>query len=51
MSDNLKTFLANLNKAVWDNESVTVGGGEFSPNELAEVIKEIKQRFENKGTI
>lgn len=45
MSDNLKTFLANLNKSLWDNESIVIGGGEFSPNELAEVIKEIKQLF------
>ena len=47
MSDNLCTFLANLNKSVWDNESVTVGGGEFSPNKLAQIVKEIKQRFES----
>lgn len=47
MSDILRTFLVNLNKSVWDNESITVGGGEFSPNELAEIIKEIKQRFES----
>lgn len=47
MSDNLYTFLANLNKAVWDNESVVIGGGEFSPNELVAVVKEIKQLIES----
>lgn len=37
----MKTFLANLNHAARNGETVTIGGGEFSPAELAHVVKTI----------
>lgn len=33
----MKTFAANLNRAIRDREAVTIGGGIFTPLELAEI--------------
>jgi hypothetical protein len=38
----LDTFLANLKKAIRDNETVTIGGGVFTPDELREILKAIE---------
>ena len=43
MANNLlETFLANLKSAVWDRETVTIGCGEFSYEELEQIRKEIE---------
>lgn len=38
----LDTFLANLKKAIRDNETVTIGGGIFTPDELREILRAIE---------
>lgn len=38
----LRQFIANMNKAVFDRESVTIGGGEFSNTELKQVLTVIE---------
>lgn len=37
-TDTLATFLANINKAANDCETVLIGGGEFNPDELRTVL-------------
>jgi hypothetical protein len=39
----LSTFLANLAHAVRNRETITVGGGDFSPAELAAILVEIQR--------
>lgn len=39
----LKTFLANLKKAIRDNENVTIGGGIFTPAELRQILEVIER--------
>ena len=39
----LETFLANLKHAYRNLETVSIGGGEFSPNELKRIEQEIKK--------
>ena len=38
----LDTFLANLRYAVRNKQTITVGGGDFSPGELKQVLQEIE---------
>lgn len=33
----MQTFTANLNRAIRDREAVTIGGGIFTPAELADI--------------
>jgi hypothetical protein len=35
----MKTLLANINKAIRDNETVTIGGGTFEAHELYKIIQ------------
>lgn len=35
----MKTLLANINKAIRDNETVTIGGGTFKAHELYKIIQ------------
>jgi len=37
-----ETLIANLEKAVFDRESVTIGGGVFSPDEIKAALNHIK---------
>lgn len=37
----LHTFLANLSKAARDSETISLGGGTFSPSEIKEVLREV----------
>jgi len=37
----IDTFLANAKRAVRDRETVSIGGGEFSPAEITTVIQAI----------
>jgi len=37
----LETFLANLRTAVLNRESVSIGGGTFTPEELLLVLKAV----------
>lgn len=39
----MKTFIANMRRAVRNCETVSIGGGAFSRGELAEVIGRIEQ--------
>lgn len=48
MSDLLDKLLFNLKISYFNNESITIGGGEFNPSELAAIVKEIKQLTEEK---
>ena len=41
MTDTLKTFAANLGCAIRNREIVHIGGGEFTGDELREVLKTI----------
>ena len=45
----LEVFLANLKGAWWDRETITVHKGEFTPEEIKQIIKEIEQLKANKG--
>lgn len=38
MSENVKTFVANLRRAIRNRETVDVGGGLFKPEELQAVV-------------
>lgn len=38
----MKTFLANLKHAVRNKETVTIGGGEFTPKELEPVVNALE---------
>lgn len=38
----LDTFVANLGHAIRNHETVTIGGGEFRPSELVEILEAIK---------
>lgn len=38
----LNTLLVNLNHAVWNRETTTIGGGVYSPEELEQAVNEIK---------
>lgn len=42
MPANVITFCANLKRAIRDHESVKIGGGTFSPDELREVLEYLK---------
>lgn len=39
----MKTFIANLKKAIRDNENVTIGGGVFTPDELREILEVLER--------
>lgn len=40
--DTVSTFCANLKRAINDCESVHLGGGTFSPDELREILEYLK---------
>jgi hypothetical protein len=44
----LSTFIANLKHAVQNQETVTIGGGEFTPAEIDQVLKELES-LDNKS--
>ena len=39
----MQTFMANLKHAIANRETVSIGGGDFTPDELKAVIAEIEQ--------
>lgn len=39
----MDTFIANLKHAIRNRETVTIGGGEFTPQELQEVVKKLEE--------
>lgn len=39
----MDTFIANLKRAIRNNETVTIGDGQFTPEELQEVLKKIEE--------
>jgi len=38
----MKAFISNLKRAIQNRESVTIGGGEFSPDELRTVLSALE---------
>jgi len=42
----MRTFLANLKRAIRDNQHVTIGGGTFSPTECQHVVDTIRDMAE-----
>lgn len=44
----MKTFLANLNHAVRNNETVTIGGGQFTPADLRVISFQIERLQESR---
>jgi hypothetical protein len=36
--DTLNAFIANLRYAIKNNQTVSIGGGDYSPNELKEIL-------------
>jgi len=38
----MKTFISNLKRAIQNRESVTIGGGQFSPDELRAVLSALE---------
>ena len=49
MNDTVKTFIANAKRAIWNQETVTIGGGEFTPSELKEIVKALESLQNTKG--
>jgi hypothetical protein len=47
--ESLITFMANLKRAIRDNESVFIGGGEFSPDELQALLNFIAKNLINEA--
>jgi hypothetical protein len=46
-TETLITFTANLKRAIRDRESVFIGGGEFSPDELQVLLNFIAENLTN----
>lgn len=44
---NLQAFLANLNQAIRNKETVTIGGGEFSGKELEDLRDAVKEKIQD----
>lgn len=44
--DHLATFLANLAHAIRNRETVSIGGGDFSPTELERINRIIRELIE-----
>lgn len=42
----INTILAGLEKSVFDRETVTFGGGEYTPDDIAEALLYIKKGVE-----
>lgn len=38
----MKTLLANINHAIRNNDTVSIGGGTFEAHELAELLTHVK---------
>jgi len=43
MLETTQLFKANLKHAIFDRETVTIGGGEFSPGELKDVLRALDE--------
>ena len=41
----MQTFISNLMHAINNRESVTIGGGVFTPNELKTIVSEIRPKI------
>lgn len=39
----MDTFIANLKHAIRNRETVIIGGGEFTPEELKEILNSIEE--------
>ena len=50
MNDQLKTVIANIKYAIRNNETVSIGGGLFSPNELQPIIDLYNTMFAQQST-
>jgi hypothetical protein len=37
----LNTFLANIKEAIWNNQTVSIGGGTFTAEELKKILADI----------
>lgn len=40
----MKTFISNLKRAIYDGETVSIGGGVFTPSELQDVLSELQNK-------
>lgn len=40
----VKQFAANVKRAIFNRETCTIGGGQFTPDELEEVLRALQQR-------
>lgn len=45
----MKTFLANLNHAIRNNETVTIGGGQFTPADLRVISLQLEALQESQA--
>lgn len=43
MTPELQTFIANLTRQARDGKYLWIGGGEFTPRELAIIIQQLQQ--------
>lgn len=42
----IKQFISAIKHSVWTNETVKLGGAIFTKNEMRNILKEIKDKFE-----
>ena len=49
MSATVQTFIANVKRAIWNQETAIIGGGEFTPSELKEIVKALESLKNTKG--
>lgn len=47
MGPNLEQFLVNLKFAAWNGQTISVGGGLYTPKEIKEILEDVKKLVDN----